>query len=194
MKRSTVIICALASCLGCSAAGIYAQPAQPAGSSQGPTLAAGSGVKTTKQSAAAYVPRAQIADLFEIEAGRVAVERARKKDVKDFAQTMVDEHTRATARFSAAVQKAGLTPKPASLDTEHLNQLQILKVASDSAFDRLYVTGQVEAHEKALRLHQDYATSGDNAALKAAAQEAVPMIRKHLEHIRQISAALASGS
>lgn len=198
MKRSTVIICALASCLGCSAAGVYAQPAQPAGSSSNPSqdqsLAAGGGVKTTKQSAAAYVPRAQIADLFEVEAGKVAMERAQKKDVKEFAKTMVDERARATTRFNAAVQKAGLAPKPAGLDTDHLNQLEALKTASGSAFDRLYVTSQVEAHEKALRLHQGYAAGGDNSALKAAAQEAVPVIQKHLEHIRQISAALASDS
>lgn len=147
---------------------------------------------TTPASTVAYVPRAQIADRFEIEAGRIAIQRAQRKDVKDFAQSMVDEHTKAALVFSDAVKASKVKPSDVSLDTDHLNLLEQLRTASTSAFDQTYVAMQVAAHEKALKLHQGYAASGDRAALKVAAQTAAPMVERHLQEARRISAVIGS--
>lgn len=150
------------------------------------------GKVTTPASTIAYVPRAQIADRFEIEAGKIAVQRAQRKEVKDFAQRMVDEHTRMALSFGEAVKAAKVKPGDASLDTDHLNLLEQLRTASISAFDGTYVAMQVMAHEKALKLHQGYAAAGDKTALKTAAQTAAPMVERHLQEARRISAAIGS--
>jgi putative membrane protein len=188
MKKKFVLPCALASIVSLGACSVYAQTNHPAGHA---TTSKGI-VKTSRISTTAYVPRAQTGSLFEIEASKIAVQRAQKKEVKDFAQRMVDDHSRAAMKFDAAVQKSGITPKPVGLDTESLNKLEVLKAASTSAFDRTYVAMQVEAHEKSLSLHQGYASAGDKAPLKMAAQDSVPMIQHHLQDIRSISADIAS--
>lgn len=149
---------------------------------------------TTKTSAAAYVPRAQIVDQFEIEAGRIAAQRGQKTEVRQFGQMMATEHGRAAAAFTRAMEKDKLKPTVTGLDTDHLNMLEQLRTASIAAFDRTYVTMQIEAHQKALSLHQSYAQLGDKTALKAAANDMVPLIQKHLQELRSISAQLAADS
>lgn len=193
-----LVACALAAALGFGACALYTHAVQAQtsqtqpqghGSSKAPKM-----VSTTKTSTAAFVPRAQISDQFEIEAGKIAVQRAQKMEVRQFGQMMVTDHTKASSKFTQAVQKAGLKPAVAGLDTDHLNMLEQLRTASTSAFDRTYVTMQIQAHEKALSLHQGYAQGGDKAPLKAAATEMVPIIQHHLQELRSISASLAGES
>jgi putative membrane protein len=189
MKKNLVMSCALAAGISLGACSVYAQANQHPSHTAGGTM-----VKTTKISTASYVPRAQTGSAFEIESSKIAVQRAQKKEVKEFAQQMVDDHSRAAAKFAAAVQQSGMKANPAALDTDSLNKLEVLRSASMSAFDRTYVTMQVEAHEKSLSLHQGYAQGGDKMPLKAAAQETVPMIQHHLQDIRSISTGIASES
>lgn len=188
MRKQFVIACALASAVTLAACSVYAQTMQHQGQQ---TVKSATPMKVTTQT---FVPKAAMSDLFEIEAGKIAVQRAQKKEVKEFAQQMIDNHTRGATKFSAAVKQAGVKAPAATLDTEHLNMLEALRTASTSAFDRTYVTQQVEAHEKALTLHRSYAASGDKAPLKAAARETIPMVEHHLQDIRSISASVASDS
>lgn len=185
MRNRLVIACALASAVTLGACAVYAQTAQH----QGHQIV--KSAKPMKVSSRVFVPKAQISDLYEIEAGKIAVQRAQKKEVREFAQQMVDHHTRGASKFSAAVREAGMQTPAASLDTEHLNMREALRTASNSNFDRVYVTQQLEAHEKAVALHRSYAATGDKAPLKAAARETIPMVEHHLQDIRSISAGIA---
>lgn len=197
MKTSPLIACALAAALGFGVCATYtradAQTSQTHPQGHGAAKSSKM-VSTTRMSTAAFVPRAQISDQFEVEAGKIAVQRAQKTEVRQFGQMMVTDHTKASSNFAMAVQKSGLKPTAAGLDTDHLNMLEQLRTASTSAFDRAYVTMQIQAHEKALSLHQGYAQGGDKAPLKAAAAEMVPIIQHHLQELRSISAGLANES
>lgn len=189
MRKQFALACALASAVTFGTCAVYAQTAQ-----QGAHQTAKSAKPMGKVSTTAFVPQAQMSDLYEIEAGRIAVQRAKSAEVKAFAQRMVDHHTMAASKFSSAVREAKLNAAPPALDTEHLNKLEALRTASVTAFDRMYVTQQVEAHETALKLHRTYASGGDKAPLKAAAREAVAMVERHLQEIRNISSSLANES
>jgi putative membrane protein len=68
---------------------------------------------------------------------------------------------------------------PTSLDQEHQRQLQDLKTAMQ--FEQKFRTNQIQAHEKAIKLFQDYAQTGDNADLKSWAQASVATLQKHLQ-------------
>jgi len=200
MKIRSLVACALAAAVGFGACAIYTQAVQAQTSQTHPQgMGHGSAksskmVSTTRMSTAAFVPRAQISDQFEIEAGKIAVQRAQKTEVRQFGQMMVTDHTKAASKFTMAVEKSGLKPAVTGLDTDHLNMLEQLRTASTSAFDRTYVTMQIQAHEKALGLHQGYAQAGDKTQLKAAASEMVPIIQHHLQELRSISAQLGGES
>jgi len=185
-----VIACTLAAAVSFGACTLQAQTASQAtipSKSQRVTT-------TTKISAPAFIPRAQINDQFELEAGKIAVQRGQKTEVRQFGQMMVADHGKASAALARAIETSGLKPTMTGLDADHLNMLEQLRAASIAAFDRTYVTMQIEAHQKALSLHQDYARAGDKTALKAAASDRVPLIQKHLQELRVISGALAADS
>lgn len=139
-----------------------------------------------------FVMYAGNADLFEIEAAKLAVERAKDPEVKQFAEHMVRQHTMSTNKIKAAAQQAGLAP-PTPMLTPHMRgKLTELQAASDTAFDERYMVAQVEAHERALRLHGAYARSGDNSSLRTASSETAATVSQHLAEARRISAAIVA--
>jgi putative membrane protein len=124
-------------------------------------------------------------DWFEIEAGKLAQEKAHDQKFKDFGKLMVEHHTASTDKLKAAGAKASpaITPSPA-LNTEQEANLEALRAADDAAFDALYKTQQVAAHEKALATVKDYAASGDVPELKKFAGEAEKIVQAHLTKIK----------
>lgn len=129
-----------------------------------------------------YVQMAAMGDMFEVEASRVALMRARSAEVKKFAQEMIDAHTRSSDDLKARLVRAGLIVEmPTMLDSEHQRKLDDLKAASAQAFEERYVTQQKEAHEEALMLHRNYAMNGTVADLKALAADTVPKIEMHVK-------------
>ena len=63
-----------------------------------------------------YVPKAAMADMYEVAAAKIAEKRATSPEVKAFAKMMVTDHTKSTAMIKAAVKTAGLNiaPPPAT--------------------------------------------------------------------------------
>lgn len=140
--------------------------------------------------ATAYVPAAAMADMYEIEAGKIALQRSKTPAVRRLAQMIVEDHTAMSAKMKAALPQAAptITP-PAALDDRRQGMLNNLKAAGDSDFDLAYLHQQLGAHIEALTLHSEYAKAGDNPALKALAGGAVPMIQKHLSEIKDAGGA-----
>ncbi|MDT8758827.1 DUF4142 domain-containing protein [Sphingomonas psychrotolerans] len=141
----------------------------------------------TPNDAPTYVAMAGSSDLYEIESSRLALQRAPSAAVKQFAQMMIDHHTMTTQQVTQAVQAAGMTPPPPSLLPPQRAMLDALQPASGAAFERLYVEQQRTAHRMALGLHQNHARNGDTAQLRQAASGAVPVVRRHIDHLAHLS-------
>lgn len=134
-----------------------------------------------------YVRRSGTADLFEIQAGNLALRKSDREDIRALARMLVDDHTRAGEALKEAVGKTlGITTPPTRLDSAHESKLQRLQAADGQEFNRLYLEIQKQGHEEAVALHRSYAKLGDNAALKVAAREFASMVEKHLEEMQKI--------
>jgi putative membrane protein len=131
----------------------------------------------------AYVEMAAASDLFEIQSGRMAAERAQSAAVRAYGQMLVDHHQRTTAQLSAAAMASGTMPTP-DLMPMQAQMMAELRGASGANFDRVFVRQQVQAHEMALALHTNYASRGDTPALRAVAAAAAPVVRQHLDQAR----------
>ena len=57
---------------------------------------------------------------------------------------------------------------------------QLRSAGTGYAFDQAFQQAQIQAHQQALALHQNYAASGDLPPLRAVATSAVPIIQRHL--------------
>ena len=125
------------------------------------------------------------ADLYEIESARLAATKATNAEVKSAAQHIRTDHEKSSAELKTAAASANVTVTPA-LDAEKQRMLDQLKAASGAEFDRLFLEQQKTAHQKALALHQSYASGGDNAALKAFASKTSAAVKAHLDHLNSI--------
>src|SRR6185295_15993283 len=77
-----------------------------------------------------FVEGAAMGDMYEIEASKIALMRARADDVKKFAQSMIDAHTKTTNELKAALKHSGVTmAMPAAFDSRHESLLNDLKGA-----------------------------------------------------------------
>lgn len=125
-----------------------------------------------------FATAAAISDMYEVTAGKIAIERSNRADVKAFAQQMVDAHTKTTEKLKGLLP-AGITP-PAHVDDRRQGMLDNLRGASGADFDHRYVTQQVAAHKEADILMRGYAKDGDNTAIKSFAAETDKAVKMHL--------------
>ena len=134
-----------------------------------------------------FLTNAAIADMYEIEAGRIASERAKSADLKAMGKMLVTDHTKMSSEMKTAAASAGANVTlPTQMDERRQGLIDNLKQAPADGFDQVFIGQQVAAHEESLTLHQTYAENGDNAALKALAAKNRPVIEKHLEHVRKL--------
>ncbi|UZK67545.1 DUF4142 domain-containing protein [Sphingomonas sp. M1-B02] len=134
-----------------------------------------------------FVNAVGASDYFEVEAGKLAQEKATAAPLKQFGAMMVEQHNTSTQKLMAAAGKAtpAIVPNPA-LTAEQEANLSALRAAEGTAFDTLYKTQQIAAHEMALSLVQGYATSGDVPELKTFATDAGKLIQAHLTKIQDM--------
>ena len=132
-----------------------------------------------------FVEKASLANMYEIEAGKIALERSKVQAVKDFAKQMVDGHTTSLAELAKLSATAMVTP-PIALDNDHMGKLDALRKASVEDFDDVYIDQQTEAHENTLNLMKDFASNGKDSGLQAFASKMAPGVEQHLVTVKAL--------
>lgn len=180
MKTMTTMALAFAIAAGPSLAQTAAprgQQPQPAPPSKGVTVG----------DAAHFVNQATMSNMLEIESSRLALEKAKSNDIREFAQMMITDHTKAGQELEAILRDNNMTTPTNKLDTSHHEQIEKLRKASAAQFEREYAALQVKAHEDAIALFKNYAQSGTDAKLKAFAQKTLPDLEKHAAAVKKLS-------
>lgn len=139
------------------------------------------------RASATYVMKAGASDLYEIQSSQLAASRARRPQVREFAQMLVADHNRSTQMVTAAARDDGVRPRPPMLEPAQRTMLRQLERARGAAFDRLYLNQQIPAHQQGLALHRSYARTGDGRALRRTAADIVPVVQGHLTRARQLA-------
>jgi putative membrane protein len=134
---------------------------------------------------ARFVATASGAGLAEVNFGMLAVRHAASADVRKFAQTMVDDHTRANRELNTLASEKRFAVA-AEMDREHQTLFQKLARLDGSAFDREYMEGQVKDHEAAVKLFEDESKGGSDEQLKAWAGKTLPNLRDHLKTAKEV--------
>jgi len=139
-----------------------------------------------------FIAKAAATDAFERQAGELAEMKSTNADVRDFGAMMSRVHADTTAKLLKVLDKDHL-PKPSKSPTPDPNQakqLTDLVHAPKGQFDRAYMHSQVVAHQQALALMQDYASTGDNADLKQLAKDTEGVVQRHLDMAKTLESQL----
>ncbi|GAB7126639.1 DUF4142 domain-containing protein [Silvimonas sp. JCM 19000] len=133
-----------------------------------------------------FVDKAGHAGAAEIQSSRLALKHSKAKDIKAFANMMIEDHTKAAQNLETV---AALKAKPVPHDPDSAQQAEIAKLEQlhDKAFDQAYVQFQVKAHEEAVALFQKEASGGSDADVKGFAAKTEPTLQGHLDHAKKLA-------
>ncbi|WP_214477220.1 DUF4142 domain-containing protein [Mesorhizobium sp. dw_380] len=137
-------------------------------------------------SAQDFVDKAAVGGKFEVDSSQIALSKVQDQSIKDFAQMMIRDHGAANAKLQTVAGEQKLKVPPA-LDAQHQGDLDKLKNAP-APIDPAYLDMQVKAHGDAVKLFENYASGGDNVALKTFAQQTVDTLTMHQQTIEKIAA------
>src|SRR4051794_6967273 len=171
--------------LSVPAAAQTANPAfTPSGTpSQKPGVPAPHNLNTSDRT---FVQQLAIGNAAEIELGKLAQQKTSGEPIKNFAQTMINDHQEAGRRLADLANAAGLQ-LPSGLDDEHRALREHLEQVSGTTFDVAYAQAQLQDHQRTLQLLEYEIGSGQDEALRSFAAESLPQIRKHLEMAQNIA-------
>lgn len=127
-----------------------------------------------------FLAHAGSGGMFEIQAGQLALQRSTNPAVRSLAQMLVTDHTALANRLAAAAQAGGVTPPPPGMLAEAQQMWTQLQSAPPQSFDTTFRDLVIQEHQHGIPMFQNYAANGDNAALRAAAGQALPVLQKHL--------------
>ena len=136
-----------------------------------------------------YLRQMAQANMAEVEAGKLGASKASSDEVKKFAQHMVDDHSKALSE-NRSLAKSKKVQAPKTPMKKHQEAKKKLESTPGAGFDKAFMQQMVKDHQDALKLHQDAARNAKDKELKAAAEKGVPVIEKHLEDAKRISASL----
>ena len=140
----------------------------------------------------AFVTREGQANLYAVAAARIALERTRSNEVRDFANRLLTDHQSAEKALAAAAAADGATfVVPAALSDLQEAAIDALREAPD--FDAQYLQQLRRAHEENLGALRRFAEEGRNPALRSYASSAAKTLEGHRATMRTFEAAATRG-
>lgn len=137
------------------------------------------------------------ANSIDIELAKLAQSRTSNPDVKQFATTMITDHSAVNAQATALATKLGVTPRDNEVSQSLLKGAAearaMIEPLKGSAFDKAYIDREVAYHQAVLdALDGLLIPSASNAELKKLLVDVRPAIATHLEHAKKLQSSLVA--
>ena len=134
-----------------------------------------------------FVKTVAISDMFEVQSGQLASEKAQNADVKSFGKEMTDDPTETSNDLRDLIDDEEIKVElPTQLDEQHQGILGKLKGLSGPQFDKEYVL--MQTHQKAVALFEAYAAAGENDDVRDWAEDTLPTLKEDLNHAQNLKA------
>ena len=135
-----------------------------------------------------------MAGMVALETSRVALEKARNAEVKKYAKFEKDEQEGLADVLKSMMDPASTAstmPVPMKLEGEDAAMVQKMQgMQAGAEFDRMFVQGQIEGHQKLLRIQEEYIRQGRNREHMNVAKLARGHIKEHIEEFTDLSKTL----
>jgi putative membrane protein len=196
-KRTAVMAAAVLLCGGVA----LAQANQPSGGSagqgpgQGPAASNPSmnspmnnGMSQAQTTAMdkMFVSKAMQGGMAEVQLAQLTLQKSNNEQVKQFAQRMIDDHTKLNDQMKPVAQQLGVSV-PDKVSKKDRTTMAKLQPLSGSAYDQAYIKDMVKDHKQDLSEFQTEASSGQDQTVKDAAAQGSKVIAQHLELAQQLA-------
>jgi putative membrane protein len=127
------------------------------------------------------------ANIAEVETGKMALKKSSNKDVKAFAQMMIDEHTKGLQETKKVAAAKHVT-LPTETDMAHQKLAAELDALSGKKFDEAYAKrAGVAGHTNVLATLKKDASAVEDPDVKALAIKLEPTVTHHLEMAKKLA-------
>ena len=133
-----------------------------------------------------FVTKAAEGGQQEVMMAQMAVDKASNPDVKQFAQRLVDDHSKANEELKTLASSKGLT-LPAENATKTQKMKNDMGKHSGAMFDREYMKDMIKDHQKDIAMFEREARDGRDSDVKAWAEKTLPTLREHLQMAREVA-------
>ncbi len=135
-----------------------------------------------------FVAQANLGAPFQVDSGRLAEKKATTAPLRDYAHLMVVTHIPVIDDLNAILRHKGATAPPNTLlHASYDTMIASLKAGRGAAFDRDYVTGQVDYQKGNAALFQYEVQNGTDPDLKDFARRTLPKIEDHLQRALRLA-------
>jgi putative membrane protein len=135
-----------------------------------------------------FIKKAADGGMTEVELGRLAAEKGGSDEVKDFGNQMVKDHSKINDDLKEVATKMNVT-MPSGVSAKHHAAIEKMAGMSGANFDKAYVAAMVTDHEKDIAEFEKADKEVKNPALKKFIEDALPMMKDHLEKIKKFDQA-----
>jgi len=131
------------------------------------------------------------ANQVDVDAGKLALSKARNGEIKQFAQTMITDHGGAIKAATDLVGKLKVTPQENDTSKALVKggqdaRAKLAKLDGD-AFDRAYVDNEVGYHDTVVKALDDtLIPNAQNGELKSLLTSVRSVAAAHLDHARML--------
>jgi len=138
---------------------------------------------------------AYTAGQIDIKAAQLALQKSRNKEVRDFAENMVRDHTAVNDQALALVKKLNVTPQDndtskALVKQADAKQAELAKL-DGAAFDKAYADNEVAYHKTVNNaLEKVLIPDANNAELKDLLSTGLKIFQGHEQHAEHVAQSL----
>ena len=138
------------------------------------------------------------ADNIDIDYAKLAMSKTKNKQVTDFAQQMITDHSAVQKSVLGLAAKLNVTPADSdtsnSLKARAQQITQKLRGLRGKAFEKAYIDNEVAYHQAVVNATKTVLiANAQNAELKSALEGAVPLFEGHLQHAQRVQSAIEGG-
>jgi predicted outer membrane protein len=135
-----------------------------------------------------------MANMAEIEGGKLAQSKGQSAEVKAFGQQMIDDHTQNLTEVKTLAQARGVT-LPTEPDAKHKAMAAKLEKMDGAAFDKAYMTqAGVQDHKTVHAKLVAASKKAKDPEVKALVDKTEPVVAQHLKAAQQMPTAKAGTS
>lgn len=129
---------------------------------------------------AEFVKDAADGGMAEVQLGNLALQKASSQSVKDFAQMMITDHSKANDELKDVASGDNITI-PSSVSSDHQDDIDKLSNLSGTDFDKAYMDLMVKDHQKDVDTFEEASKNVTDPQLKSWIDKTLPTLRHHLE-------------
>jgi putative membrane protein len=134
-----------------------------------------------------FVKKAAASGTAEVKVATLGTQKAERADVKELAQMLITDHTKANEELTALAQSKGVELS-AVIDPKAAETFQKLEKKSGKDFDKAFLSQLEDDHQACISDFEDAEKNGTDGEVKSWASGKLPTLRAHLAKVKELEA------